>query len=179
VSLLPLFLVIACAAASAHCQGTTPSSHRLVGVPFARQERDNWCGPAALASVLGYYGHPLRQEEIAKQLYFGDEGALNLDLKLFTRKLGFAASSGPGQLCYLRHTVASGVPVICQVRRKQFLRRYFHYLVVYGYDDRRRVFYAHAGTAADQVISYRDFYYDWSQAGRWMLVIKRGVSEEK
>jgi ABC-type bacteriocin/lantibiotic exporter with double-glycine peptidase domain len=179
VFLLPLSWLIACAAALAHCQATAPSAHRLAGVPFVRQHKDNWCGPSALASVLAYHGHPVRQEELAQQLFVGKEGALNLDLKLCARRLGFAASSGQGQLCYLKHVVASGVPVICQVRRRQLLHRYFHYLVVYGYDDRRRVLYAHAGTAADRVISYRDFDHDWSQAGRWMLTIRAQPGEAR
>ncbi len=66
-------------------------AHFLSEVPFFAQE-DHYCGPAALASVLNFYGRELSQEEIAKSIYLPQvKGALNLDLLLYARKQGFEA----------------------------------------------------------------------------------------
>jgi len=67
-------------------------SHAIERVPFVRQE-PKWCGPAALESVLRFYGLDGTQQEIAREIALPSGEVLNLDLKLYARRKGFRAES--------------------------------------------------------------------------------------
>ena len=148
-----------------------PVAHTIERVPFVRQQ-PNWCGAAALESVLRYHGADVSQRAIAQEIALPNGEILNLDLKLYARRKGFRADSQRGDLDLLKSWIARDVPVICQVRLGGIGGRTNHFVVVFGYDDRKRSFTAHTGTRAAEEIPFLDFANAWRDARNWMLVIR-------
>ena len=140
--------------------------HVRLGVPFIKQ-KGNWCGPAALAMVLRFHGREITQEQIAAKVATPkNAGALNLDLKLFAREMGFQAESGRGSLGDVKAELAGGRPVICTIR----LRRGLHYAPLVGYDDSRKCLMMHLDKPFAEM-SYDEFARRWKAGDYWMLRI--------
>ena len=58
----------------------------VLNVPFIAQ-KPNYCGPAALAMLANYYGHPVSQDEIAGAIYLPDiGGTLTSELGEYARR---------------------------------------------------------------------------------------------
>jgi len=146
-------------------------SHTIERVPFVKQE-PKWCGPAALESVLRFYGIDVTQQAIAKEIALPSGEVLNLDLKLYARRKGFRAESRRGDPDLLKLWIARDVPIICQMRLGGIGSRAYHFVVVYGFDERNYRFIVHTGERAAQEISFLDFSRSWQDAGNWMLVIR-------
>ena len=137
-----------------------------LGVPFIKQ-KGNWCGPAALAMVLRFHGRETSQEQIAAKVAVPkNAGALNLDLKLFARELGFQAESGRASLADLKAELAAGRPVICTIG----LKRGLHYAPVVGYDEGRKSLALHLDKPFAEM-SYDEFARRWKAGDYWMLRI--------
>ena len=129
-SLIPAAIIVLSTAADA----SPGKSHRIPGVPFIRQTRNN-CGPAALAMVLGYYRVRVGQEELAEEIRPDlTRGALNLDLLLAARKHGFDALMPRGDLAAVKDYLREDIPVIAMIETSPGSKQ-FHFLVIYGYDD--------------------------------------------
>jgi len=168
---LALSLGLARGAAPADPQ-TIPPSHAIRGVPFAAY-RSNWCGPAALAAVLQFYGESVTAEDIAKDIYLPDyRGTLNLDLLLYARKRGFDAWAGEGDADTIKRSVAQDRPVICMVRESGRLADRNHYVVVRGYDSVRGVWLADSGDSKEEARRIDDFERRWRDCSHWMLVVR-------
>ncbi len=165
---------VALAAAQALC--AVPAGHVISGVPFVKQE-PQWCGPAALASVLQYWGVAATQEEIAREIALPDGRVLNLDLKLYARRKGLRADSCRGTCKRLRLWVSRDVPIICQIRTGGPGARTNHFVVVYGCDEDQACFIAHTGARAGQELGYLDFSRAWQEAERWLLVVRARPKE--
>jgi len=148
-----------------------PLSHAIERVPFVEQQ-PRWCGPAALESVLRHYGINATQRAIADEITLPSGEVLNLDLKLYARRRGLRAESARGDLGLLKAWIARDVPVICQVRAGGLGSRPNHFIVVFGYDERKFSFIAHTGERAAQQIPFLDFARSWRDGGNWMLVIR-------
>jgi len=147
-------------------------SYRITDVPFIRQERNN-CGPAALAMVLGYYRVRIGQDELAEEIRperIG--GTLNLDLLLAARNHGFDASMPAGGLATVKDYLRRDIPVIALIETSPGSQR-FHYLVIYGYDDRNAALLVHSGRNRALTLPYQQFLPSWEAAENWMLVIGR------
>ena len=158
-----------------------PPERVRLSVPFIRQKGD-WCGPAALAMVLKFHGHEASQDEIAARVHtvkggpsprpVGAQGhpkgggALNLDLKLYARSLGFHAESRSGKLEDIKRELADGRPVICTIAQKRGL----HYLPVVGYDEPKKELLVHLRRPFAS-IAFESFQQRWKAAGFWMLTI--------
>ena len=169
---LPTALAVAVVAVmTARPAGALPVEHAIAGVPFVKQA-PQWCGPAALESVLRYCGLAVTQQDIAGEIALPNGRVLNLDLKLYARRRGLRAESSRGDCERLKSWNARDVPVICQLRLGALGARQNHFIVVYGYDERRSCFIAHTGERAAQEIPYLDFSRAWHDADNWMLVIR-------
>ncbi len=150
----------------------TPGSHVISEIPFQRQERE-YCGPAALAMVFGYYKVVIPQEKLAGEIYQKKlDGALNLDMLISARRHGFAAEAPEGSLSLLKASLRRDIPVIVMVRAGTSPERY-HYLIVYGYDDAADKLSIYSGGTEPGTVSYRDFDDKWKATGRWMLIIEQ------
>lgn len=159
------------AAGAADSGPKRPLRFEIKGVPFVKQ-RPDWCGPAALASVLQYHGEKLTQQQIAAEIYLPRRGTLNLDLLLFARRRGFVAAAPKGNPQLLKATLADGIPAICQVERRDLFGRRTHFVVVYGYDDTKRIYRLHQGTKGSVSVRQPAFEKAWKRGNHWMLTVR-------
>jgi ABC-type bacteriocin/lantibiotic exporter with double-glycine peptidase domain len=176
--LAPLLLLSA-----AGCAGVSPETVRqdllagrspgryVTGVPFISQ-LDNYCGPASLAMVLRYWGEPVGQEEIGRELYLKSvKGTLNLELEFYARRRGYRAESFRGTLEALKAEIDRGHPLIVFQDQGIGPLAFPHFLVVIGYDDARELIVAHSGVTEHRLIPYREFLWTWAKKGNWTLRI--------
>lgn len=144
-------------------------SLKLLDVPFVKQ-KDNFCGPASLSSVLEYYGVKKSQEEIAKAVYDPKlKGALITDLQNYAQSLGFKTQLFTGSLQEVKGYINKGFPVILLIDNGFLWVSVPHYVVVIGYDESR--FYAHTGYEEKRAFSYSELDKKWAKMGRVGLVV--------
>ena len=140
-------------------------------VPFVRQETQ-YCGPAALSSVLSYYGDDVDQKTIGKEVYFpGLRGALITDLENYSRKRGFQTKIGRASTADIKEFLLNNKPVIVLVDIGFWVISRMHYLVVYGYTDRG--FLVHDGSKPSRVYPYEEFEKVWQKTGNSFLLVYR------
>lgn len=151
--------------------GIESRGHYIPGVPFFRQS-ESTCGPAALASVLSFWGSPVDLQSITANIYIPKlGGTLPMDMERFARETGFTAVSSTGSPAALKGVVRKGVPVICLLDLGFGIYRQPHYVTVTGFDDVNAVIIAHDGVKPDAVFTDEAFQKSWKRAGNWMLVI--------
>jgi ABC-type bacteriocin/lantibiotic exporter with double-glycine peptidase domain len=176
--IIPLVILIAHSACASKNPGDLekPAMQKgkvIAGVPFVKQ-KDDFCGPAAMASVLEYYGKHTSQEEIAGKVYTPKlEGALISDMENFARDNGFQVETINGSIDKLEDTINEGVPVIVLVDIGKWKVSVPHYYVVYGYDKAEEVFILHTGDKSGQVIKFDKLDSEWEKMNRLMLVIRK------
>jgi ABC-type bacteriocin/lantibiotic exporter with double-glycine peptidase domain len=145
-------------------------AHHL-SVPFFPSEKND-CGPAALASLLRYWGASLTPEEIAAETYLPRlRGSLGIDLVHYARRHGFQISSHPGSLSDVRFQLREGRPLMALLNLGSSLFPRGHYVVITGFDDVRQVFLVHSGVNPDLEIPYDHFLRDWKKTDFWTLLI--------
>ena len=141
----------------------------ISGLPFVKQET-RMCGPAALSSVMTFYGDPAAQDEIAKTVYSEKlKGSLISDLENYARSRHFKTSLGRGTIEQLKQSIDQGRPVIIPVDMGFWIVSQPHYLLVFGYTE--SAFIAHTGNEPSQAISYKTFKRQWEKAGCAFLVV--------
>lgn len=179
--LIMLFFVSGCTVLEFGQMGAVPDSdgRYIVGVPFFKQS-GNDCGPAALASVLSYYGVAVSLPEITAAIYIPKlRGTLPFDMELYAKSRGLPVRSMKGDLTTIRSWIEQGAPVICLIDMGFWVYRRPHYVTVIGYDDSKGVLIMHNGAAPDRTASINSFEQAWQRAGNWMLVIGNGKGAEK
>jgi ABC-type bacteriocin/lantibiotic exporter with double-glycine peptidase domain len=145
--------------------------HYIADVPFFPQSKYQ-CGPAALASVLNYYGCRITPEEIAKAIYReGLKGTLSIDLMLFSREMEFSARGYRGNLADLKDHIARDHPLVVFQDLGNPLLPIRHFSVVIGYDDAEGNLILHSGKRSNKVISYRRFLKSWAKMDYWTLLV--------
>jgi len=170
--LLPLiFFVASVEPASTFSETPLTEAWITAGVPFFPQE-ELGCGPAALSSLLTYWGRPVTLEEITREVELKQgAGSLPLDLELAAIRHGFAAESYAGSLEDLRHHLSRNQPIIVFLNLGWRVFPQGHFVVVTGLDEARSEILMHSGEVAYQRISYDRFMNAWSKTGRWSLLI--------
>ncbi len=156
-----------------HNKGMRPSGNEgpRLAVPFYPDRRDQW-GPASLAGVLTFWGHPVTAEDLRKEIYFPKQpGSVALDLKNAARARGLAAEMSTGTLESLKKELDDGRPVIVQINTGFKYAPIRSFMVVSGYNDWLGGVYAHFGPNKDFFLKYRQFDTDWKKAGRWVLLV--------
>lgn len=142
-------------------------------VPFVKQ-KDEFCGPAALASVLQFYGQNIDQDEIAEEIYIEElSGALISDMENFARDSGYNVESSNGSLEAIKIRIDNGQPVILLVDRGKWKVSVPHYYVVYGYNEQDGTLLLHTGFKEGQQIGYDELDAEWKKMNRLMLVITK------
>lgn len=143
-----------------------------LAVPFFPDDSDQ-CGPSALAGVLAYWGSSASPASLRREIYRARlKGALTIDLLLAAQSRGFSAEMAEGGLERVRTELDAGRPVIAFVDVGVTVLALGHYVVITGYDDGRRQFFAHSGMKRDKVIPYDKFEKQWKAAGQWALLIQ-------
>lgn len=151
--------------------GIESRGHYIEGVPFYRQS-ESTCGPAALASVLAFWGHPVDLEQITIKVYIPKlRGTLPMDMENYAREAGFKTTSSAGTLEELKGYVRKGIPVVCLLDLGFGLYQRPHYVTAIGFDDVHEVIIEHDGLNPNGVTTYEKFNMAWTRADRWMLVI--------
>ncbi|MDI6784265.1 MAG: C39 family peptidase, partial [bacterium] len=86
----------------------------LLDVPYIQQQQVGYCGPAAVAMVLNYWGKSsCDQESIARVVLADDSTGASLNaLKQFARDIGFNAFIARGELSDIIGHLDKGRPVI-------------------------------------------------------------------
>jgi Peptidase_C39 like family len=174
LGLVVLSTVAACAtpevAALRADRGGLPARAEIAGVPFHPQQ-EQYCGPAALATVLGWSGLPATQEAVAAAVYTpGREGTLGHDL------VGAAARHGRlavpvADLPSLLREVAAGHPVLVLQNLGLGWYPQWHYAVVVGYDLAAGELALRSGEERRRVVSLDTFDRTWTRADRWAIVV--------
>jgi len=165
----PVFL--SCTKTDINPDGSLSNSTVISGVPFVKQKYQ-LCGPAALTSVLTYYGSQTNQEEIARIVYTPElNGSLISDMKHYAVEKGFSAVTKNGDLQALTALIDENKPVILLVDRGKLGVPLQHYYVVYGYNPENNIFITHDGKNEGVQISYTKLDKQWKKMNRLMLVI--------
>ncbi len=143
------------------------------GVPFVKQ-KDEFCGPAAMASVLEYYGDNISQDEIAEKVYTPKlNGALISDMENYARDRGYQAETVNGDIAALEAEIDKSVPVILLVDKGKWKVSVPHYYVAYGYDAEDKVFIVHTGQEPGQRIPFDRLDGEWEKMNRLMLIVTK------
>ncbi|MGO9527571.1 MAG: PA2778 family cysteine peptidase [Verrucomicrobiia bacterium] len=139
----------------------------VLKVPFIAQ-KPNYCGPAALAMLANYYGHPVSQDEIASAIYLPDiGGTLTSELGDYARRFHLWVRQYHGTLDDLREKLAAGVPLLVLGR----FGEQPHYFVVLGWDSFRQIVTVHSDARARFEMRLEDFQRHWDRAGNWTLLV--------
>lgn len=145
--------------------------HYIKDVPFFPQD-ENYCGPASLASVLGYWGHNISQEEVAREIYTPQiKGSITVDMANYVKKKGFDATSFRGDIERLKTEIDKGHPLILFLNLGYSIAPRRHYIVVLGYDESRKAVIAYSGREKDILIPYEELLKSWERTGYWTLVV--------
>ena len=147
-----------------------PPRAELPGVPFHPQQ-EQYCGPAALATVLGWSGLPARQDTIATAVYTpGREGTLGHDLIAAAARHSRLAVPVVGLPALLRE-VAAGHPVLVLQNLGFDWYPQWHYAVVVAYDLEAGELALRSGGERRRVVALDTFARSWARADRWAIVV--------
>lgn len=151
-------------------QSGLPARAEVASVPFHPQT-DNYCGPAALATVLGWSGVPAGPEELAGQVLTpGRAGSLGHDIVAAARRADRLAVPVHG-LEPLLAELAAGHPVLVLQNLGLDWYPQWHYAVAIGYDLEAGTLTLRSGEEAGQVMPLATFARTWQRAEQWALVV--------
>ncbi|SCZ57780.1 PA2778 family cysteine peptidase [Thiohalomonas denitrificans] len=161
--------LIGCAGAPTLPASDAPQAR--VSAPFFPQTLHH-CGPAALASVLGWSGAAATPEQLAEWVYLpGREGALQAELLAEGRRQGRLTYLLEPSLESLVAELQAGHPVLVLQNLAFGWAPRWHYAVAVGYDLDAGIMELHSGTRQRYRSSLDTFYRTWKRAGRWAVVV--------
>ena len=141
--------LLALALSTSACVYWTPRSHQpsasavvIPNVPLQKWDIKS-CGAGSLAAVLQSHGDPTTMDEWQTILPKTRGGVMSIDLVLAARQKGFDAQLVTGDAALVETEVLAGRPVILMLQVIQTPGKeydFFHYIVVDGYDEMRRMF---------------------------------------
>jgi tetratricopeptide (TPR) repeat protein len=139
----------------------------VLDVPFIAQ-KPNYCGPAALAMLANYYGHPVTQDEIARAIYLPDiGGTLTSELTDYARRFHLWVRQYHGSFDDLREKLSAGVPLLVLGK----FGEQPHYFLVLGVDNFRQIVTVHSDARPRFEMRLEDFQRHWDRAGNWTLLV--------
>ena len=130
------------------------------------------CGPAALGSVLHYWGRNEDADTIGSALYRpGTLGVLNFTLATYAKDLGFWAEMPQADEPDLKEWIRRGIPPIVMLDTGALWARNYHFVVLRGFNDREQIYYANTGQPDTQAIPYAELRKRWGSPGKWCLIV--------
>ncbi|MCC7259284.1 MAG: PA2778 family cysteine peptidase [Gammaproteobacteria bacterium] len=163
------------ALALAACTALPPSlpedpARELSAVPFFPQTIHQ-CGPAALATVLGWSGVAVTPEALAPQVYIpGREGSLAVELAAAARRAGRVPWVLAPDFTALQAELAADTPVLVLQDLGLAGWQAWHFAVVIGFDAGREFVVLRSGTERRRIERWHRFEASWERGGRWALV---------
>jgi TolA-binding protein/predicted double-glycine peptidase len=134
---------------SVSCVYWTPRSYApsstatmLQNVPMQKWDIKS-CGAGSLAAVLQSHGEPTTMDQWQEALPKTRGGVMSIDLVLAAREKGFDSQLVTGDRNLVMAEIRDGRPVILMLQVIQAPGKgydFFHYVVVDGYDEMRRIF---------------------------------------
>ncbi len=168
-AMLPLLLSACMTTQALVMREHPPTSAELTGVPFYPQA-DYQCGPATLAMVMSYLGHPVTPEALAPDLYLpGRQGSLTDELVAQSRLRGFIPEKLPATLRALADAVAEGSPVIVLQNNGLSWLPVWHYAVLIGVDAARGEVVLRSGSQRRLVETWSVLDRTWTRGERWAI----------
>ena len=163
-----LFLLTSCVIVK-EIQESKPT--RIIeNIPFYPQESYQ-CGQASLASVLNYWGVNVTPDDIAKEIFSESaRGTLNIDMVLYTQRMGLDATQYRGSIEDLKKNIESGYPLIVLVDYGFSLYQVNHFMVVVGYNENGVI--VNSGRDKGKFISEKDFIKAWERTKLWTLLVR-------
>lgn len=179
-ALILLLIIFGCAAPSQRGPGS--SAHQISGVPFVAGE-PGACGPAALSSLLAFWGDPVSADDIGRALAppsHSWSGILPMDLARFAASRGSALQARTliGSLDVLREHVRRDQPLIAFLDLGVGPWRQGHFVVVIGYRDTPGEVLVYSGREPDTTMSYDRFARAWKRGGSWALTLHPSMPGE-
>ena len=145
----------------------------IAGVPFHPQEALQ-CGPAALATVLGWSGVSITPDELESLLFIPErEGTLQPEIKAQARRAGRIPYEIPGAPEALVRELLAGHPVLVLQNNGLGWLPAWHYAVVVGMDPEARTVRLRSGTHEDYDLEFDTFLKTWRRADYWGIVVLR------
>jgi len=168
---LGIILVLTSCAQKEISTGSEPQDVYIENVPFVKQ-KDKYCGPSAMASVLQFHGQDIDQDEIAEVIYIPElNGALISDMENYATSNGYHVESTNGDIELLKSNIDIGNPVILLVDKGKWKVSVPHYYVAYGYNEQKETVILHTGYKQNREISYEQLEKEWGKMNNLMLVI--------
>lgn len=147
-----------------------PTRVELADTPFFPDEAF-YCGPAALATVLGAAGLPTDPATVAGQVFVpGREGSLQIEMLVAARRGGAVSTVLPGTLEALLREIAAGHPVVVLSNLGLKWAPSWHYAVAVGYDLDAGEMLLRSGPMKRQQMALRTFEHTWARANHWAFV---------
>jgi ABC-type bacteriocin/lantibiotic exporter with double-glycine peptidase domain len=164
-------VLLSIALAAQFTLAASPTAFKIEGVPRIKQAT-NFCGPAALASVLQYHGEKITQQDVGKAVFDSADRATNgADMLLYVRNKGYAAYSWNSGVADAKRKIAAGAPVLA-LQHNSLTDASGHYRVLTGYDDAQSKFYVMDPYYDDITeLSYAQCERLWKPMGYWGLLI--------
>ena len=150
--------------------GALPMQAVASNVPFFPQE-DNFCGPAALATVVAWSGISVEPEQIAERVYTpGRKGTLQSDILAAARREGRLAVPVTS-LRDVMTEIAAGHPVLVLQNLSFSWYPQWHYAVAVAYNLESRDIILRSGREPERVMPMDTFEHTWQRGDHWALVV--------
>jgi tetratricopeptide (TPR) repeat protein len=148
-----------------------PARAELDDVPFFPQ-KDQQCGPAALATVLAADHVPVTPNDVAGKVFLpGREGSLQVEMLAAPRRYGMISYQLAPRFEDLLREVAAGTPVI--VLQDYGVKPFslWHYAVVAGYDYPKDEMVLRSGKKRRLTMPFAVLEYTWKESNYWAMVV--------
>ena len=147
-----------------------PRQLELAGTPFYPQQ-ENYCGPAALSTLLQQRNIEVTPDDLARQVYLPErKGSLQIELTAAARQHGVVVYPLSGSLNDLLREIAGENPVL--ILQNQSFRWFprWHYAVAIGYDLDQQQLILRSGARKRWISDLATFMNTWNRADNWAVV---------
>lgn len=140
-------------------------------MPFFPQE-DYQCGPAALATVLGWSGVDLTPDALTPEIYIPErKGSLQAEMLAVPARHGRLAVELPKMPEALIEELRAGHPVVVLQNLALAIKPVWHYAVLVGVDPVTQDVTLRSGRLRERVTGWSTFLATWQRAGSWAMVV--------
>ncbi len=174
VILISLLVLAGCASTSSLRDGMPeepPAVEEIAGVPFHPDET-LYCGPASLATVLGWSGVDITPEELIPSLHVPERsGSLQSELVAQARHQGRLAYVLRPRTEAVLAELEAGHPVVVLQNLGLAIAPRWHYAVLVGLDPETDEFILRSGPHERHRTAVNTFLRTWNRGERWALVV--------